>query len=67
MLIVQKNLYLNFIQIKKKAIKIDSTWGRILQFYDSFLGFGHNWIMQGSLKDTARGNKYTNYVFFFWN
>lgn len=43
--------------------KIDSTWGRLLQFYDTFLGFGQNWIMQGSLKKEAIGNDYSNIVF----
>tara|TARA_B110001452_G_scaffold120668_1_gene100157 strand:- start:2646 stop:4247 length:1602 start_codon:yes stop_codon:yes gene_type:complete len=43
--------------------KIDSVWGRLLQFYDSALGFGDNWVMQGSLKDANVSNDYINYVF----
>ena len=42
---------------------IDSLWGRFVQFYDRSVGFGHNWIMQGSLKDGAMSNNYINYVF----
>jgi hypothetical protein len=58
----KRNLALD--QCYKTIDKIDYAWGRILQFYDSFLGFGHNWIMQGSLKDTPTDSQYTNYVFF---
>jgi hypothetical protein len=43
---------------------LDSIWGRFVQFYDRSVGFGHNWIMQGSLKDGAMSTKYVNYVFF---
>ena len=43
--------------------KFDSAWGRIIEFYDQAVGFGHNWIMQGSLKADAKPEKYTNYVF----
>ena len=42
--------------------KFDSAWGRIIEFYDQAVGFGHNWIMQGSLKADAKPEKYTNYV-----
>lgn len=43
--------------------KFDSAWGRIIEFYDRAVGFGHNWIMQGSLKADAKPDKHTNYVF----
>jgi hypothetical protein len=41
----------------------DSIWGRFIQYFDDLVGFGNNWIMQGSL-DTVSGNDVTNYVFF---
>lgn len=44
--------------------QFDSAWARIIQFYDHGVGFGHNWIMQGSLKDAGMSDKYMNYVFF---
>lgn len=44
--------------------KIDSLWGRLIQLPDSVLGFGHNWIIQGSLKDVDNANNYLNFVFF---
>lgn len=43
--------------------KIDSAWGKILQFSDTLFGFGHNWIMQGSLKDAGNSKDYINVVF----
>ena len=43
---------------------LDSICGRFVQFYDRAVGFGHNWIMQGSLQDAAMSTKYINYVFF---
>ena len=44
--------------------KLDSTWGKLLQFSDSLLGFGHNWIMQGSLKERETSKEYVNFIFF---
>lgn len=43
--------------------KLDSTWGKLLQFSDSLLGFGHNWIMQGSLKERETSKEYINFIF----
>ena len=43
--------------------KLDSAWGKLLQFSDSLLGFGHNWIMQGSLKDANASKEYLNFIF----
>ena len=31
---------------------IDTFYGRFIQSLDSTIGFGHNWIMQGSIQDT---------------
>lgn len=44
--------------------KLDSAWGKLLQFSDSLLGFGHNWIMQGSLKERETSKDYINFIFF---
>jgi hypothetical protein len=41
----------------------DSAWGRFLQFYDRSIGFGHNWVMQGSLKESVK-TEHQNYIFF---
>ena len=43
---------------------LDIAYGRFIQTFDSLLGCGHNWIMQGSLKDVGCSDQFTNYVFF---
>jgi len=35
-----------------------------MQSIDSRIGFGHNWIMQGSIRDASNNENLTNYVFF---
>lgn len=43
---------------------LDTVYGLSIQYFDSILGCGHNWIMQGSLKDAVCSKQFTNYVFF---
>ena len=43
---------------------MDSAWGRFIQYFDNIIGFGHNWIMQGSLVEAGTTDRFTNYVFF---
>ena len=50
--------YFNFIG------SVDTFYGRFIQSLDSTIGFGHNWIMQGSLKDAAKSDTVNNFVFF---
>lgn len=52
------NQYFNVLSI------VDAAYGRFIQTFDSLLGCGHNWIMQGSLKDVGSSDQTTNYVFF---
>ena len=33
-------------------------------YFDKTLGFGHNWIMQGSIKKNTLSDKCENYIFF---
>ena len=42
----------------------DSGIGNFVQALDNPIGYGHNWIMQGSLYDAERSNKVSNYIFF---
>ena len=42
---------------------LDSICGRFVQFYDRAVGFGHNWIMQGSIREAQNSERFTNYVF----
>lgn len=42
----------------------DTIYSRTLQHLDRVVGFGHNWIMQGSLEDNSSSNKFENYIFF---
>jgi hypothetical protein len=46
--------------------KLDSIYSRCLQSLDYLTGFGHNWIMEGSLKDQNFKNSKNseNYIFF---
>ena len=43
---------------------LDSIYSRCIQSLDYTIGFGHNWIMQGSLQDCDNSNKFENYIFF---
>jgi len=43
---------------------LDSGIGNFVQALDNPIGFGHNWIMQGSLYDAEQSNKVSNYIFF---
>jgi len=43
---------------------VDTAYSRCIQFLDYTIGFGHNWIMQGSLRDKKNSASLTNYVFF---
>ena len=42
----------------------DSLYGKIAHFISQPLGFGQNSIIQGSIKDVANSDRYTNYIFF---
>ena len=39
---------------------LDSGIGNFVQALDNPIGFGHNWIMQGSLYDAEQSNKVSN-------
>jgi len=43
---------------------IDTIYGRFLQTFDSIFGYGHRWIMQGSITNRNDSSQLTNYVFF---
>jgi len=43
---------------------IDTAWARFIQGIDHTMGFGHNWIMQGSLDDAGKSDNLINFVFF---
>ena len=43
---------------------IDTFSGRFVQTFNSLLGYGQNWIMQGSINGTSHPDQFTNYVFF---
>ena len=42
----------------------DGAYGKFIQYFDNLIGFGNNWIMQGSLTETGNSDKFINYVFF---
>ena len=48
----------------KMAGQIDTVYGRFVKFIDHNLGFGQNWIMQGSLLNAGRSTRFKTYVFF---
>lgn len=50
--------YFNFIG------SLDTVYNGCLQFFDSKFGFGHNWIMQGSLQTSGSLEDFENYIFF---
>jgi len=43
---------------------VNGVFSRIIQSVDHTLGFGHNWIVQGSLSDVKNSKKSENYIFF---
>jgi len=43
---------------------LDTAYGSFMQAFNFLLGCGHNWIMQGSIKDVDCATQTTNYVFF---
>ena len=43
---------------------IDTFYTRCIQTFDFAIGFGHNWIMQGSLQDAGTSEELENYIFF---
>jgi len=51
-------------QYFKVAGTLDTFYGRFIQSLDSMMGFGHNWLMQGSLDHTTTSGNIANYVFF---
>jgi len=55
---------LPFEQYYQLAGTLDCMYSRIIQYFDKIIGFGHNWIMQGSLYDAGCSDNFVNYVFF---
>jgi hypothetical protein len=43
---------------------VDSVFGRVIKYVDLGIGFGNNWILQGSLQDQKTDGNTTTYVFF---
>ena len=43
---------------------LDTFYNSFVQCIDSTIGFGHNLIMQGSIKDAGYSDNFENYVFF---
>ena len=52
------------VQYFKVINWVDTGWGKLIQFLDNSIGFGHNWIMQGSLYEAGCSENFSNYVFF---
>lgn len=48
----------------KVADQVDGFYGRFVQGIDFTMGFGENWIMQGSLFDAGSSDRFKTYVFF---
>jgi len=42
----------------------DHIYAGCLQYIDNATGFGHNWIMQGSIQDANNSESFKNYIFF---
>ena len=49
---------------KSSMNKIDGVFGRLIQIIEQSTGFGHNWVMEGSLKKASTSETHVNYVFF---
>ena len=43
---------------------VDVVYNRCIQFFDFITGFGHNWIIEGSIKDVKNFDEFENYIFF---
>jgi len=43
---------------------LDNIYAKFMQSIDSKIGHGHNWLMQGSIRDASNNKNLTNYVFF---
>ena len=43
---------------------IDTFYNKAIQLIDSRIGFGHNWIMQGSILEAGHSDEFENYIFF---
>ena len=43
---------------------LDTLYNGCIQYLDSRIGFGHNWIMQGSIQDIMHSDEVENYIFF---
>jgi len=43
---------------------MDTVYSRCIQYLDNTLGFGHNWIMQGSFQKASNSDQHENYIFF---
>lgn len=43
---------------------VDTFAGRFMQNFDYAAGFGHNWVMQGSLSNAGSSSRFKNYIFF---
>tara|TARA_B110000003_G_scaffold72470_1_gene73859 strand:- start:3409 stop:4869 length:1461 start_codon:yes stop_codon:yes gene_type:complete len=57
-----RNIFLN--QYFHIVGSFDGAYGKFIQYFDNIIGFGNNWIMQGSLTEAGNSNKFVNYVFF---
>ena len=44
--------------------KLDTIYNGTLQKLDKKIGFGHNWILQGSLENAGNSDNFENYIFF---
>ena len=42
----------------------DNIYSGCVQHLDNSIGFGHNWIMQGSIQDAKNSKNFENYIFF---
>ena len=43
---------------------VDSVFSRCLQSIDYTFGFGHNWVLEGSLKNVGNSDQVENFIFF---
>ena len=43
---------------------LDTAYSRCIKYLDSLSGFGHNWIMQGSIQEAKNSERFENYIFF---
>ena len=43
---------------------LDTIYNTSIQFLDSTIGFGHNWIIQGSLQNVKHSKGFESYIFF---